>query len=217
MEEESFTFVQSLTGDEIVAVGYNEGPWIVVGKNVESLECIKKGDKILLNKGADSAETRVIVAITVVRHMLGWYYEFLAPRRIASTNQRVGYISHQAIESENYVLLRPGTEIIGGHKSGFNGNNGLILAAEFVGGDPELFEDWAYLVAPVDTLRFWSSGINWITLGDIFAPIEGPERIINLREFFAEAGIPNGASIEALIKDAEIELINYLSLSPEKI
>ena len=192
----------------------SDDPWFEVvsadlGEGAD--RALRRGSLLALEARDDAlSDTREIVGVSVVSTAFYGCYDLLAPRRIASAIEPQKYIRLRSAGGDGPFSLRPGTAIIGGRRSGFYDSEGLILSAQYIGGDPKRFEDWVYLVAADD-----ESVANWVPLDDINIALAGPERVFAFPG--RDGADPDGDIVDMLIRMGERELIDYLSASQRNL
>lgn len=188
-------------------------PWfLVLGDIDEGAErALHRGNLLTLGPSPDEGDRRPIVGVAVVGTFLAKSYELLAPRRVTLASGKTKYVKLRALGGDSAYPLRPGSTIIGGRNSGFFDRDGVILSAEYIGGAPERFEDWVYLVASAD-----GGTANWVPLDDINITVSGPDRVVALRESLGVTE-DDRRIVDFLMRTGERELLNFLSISSDTI
>lgn len=171
---------------------------------------IDRGDKLLRNYSTGPVDQRTVIGVTHdTTLVVGSNLEIIAPRAIEDPNPEKPYLKHQTVEGEgSFIELRPGTKILGGRRTGFYDNLGIIIEAEHTGGDFKKDEDWAYRVIGPSALTKLAP--QWILLADVGWAVSSPASIMGFR-------LEPSKTIDDLLAAAERELFEYFIDHPEKL
>jgi hypothetical protein len=182
-----------------------EEPWFFVRieKDPEWYD-FYKGDQLVFYYNGKK-ETRSIYGVNTEYSFLANSFMILAPKNVAE-ERNYDYVEDSSPNGN--IKLRPGAIVMGGHSSSFYDAYGLIVEAEFTGGDAKIFHDWAYRVIADGYLSNLSP--VWITLDDIAFAIKPAGEI-------QEVNILPSTSLDELLNNGRKELFEYYALNKSRI
>lgn len=190
--------------------GYNKDPFFVL--SMQSFDVLKllfkhnvsRGDEIEIIK--DGVKQRRIIFGITQDDLSG--IEFISPL-VVNNKKPDGYPSMSHASQKELVELRPGTKIIGGRGSGFYDDYGVILKAEWTGGDISKWEDWVFYVLGHNAI-FGEIYPQWVLFDQIGFGLSEPEYIQKFHQY-------DNDTLNQLLQNGEKEILEYFHHNPNKV